>query len=126
MDDLAAPPPPYSETDIYSNAGTSPHPILTPATSHADAASAAGRPLPSAASSVDEPIYTPTSSIHPNQVIGDDFDHVSSSSATAYFDTRPVYNPYSGPVEVYRIAVSNDTEPKDIVYPEALLAKDIS
>jgi hypothetical protein len=41
MDHLTSPPPPYSETDIYSRSGTesSPDVILTPTTSHADNAS---------------------------------------------------------------------------------------
>jgi hypothetical protein len=122
--DEQAPPPPYSETDIYS--GTSSHHVLTPETSQADAASESGQTLLSVASSDDETIYTPPGSTHQNQVHEEDLDHVSSSSATAYFDLRPAYNQHTGPIEIYRLAVSHNTDPEDLLYPEALLAKDIT
>ncbi|KAK0116688.1 hypothetical protein ONS96_012540 [Cadophora gregata f. sp. sojae] len=121
-----APPPPYSETDP----GTSPHPILTPATSQADNASVAARPLASTASSVDEtiytPLYSPASSVHQHQVYGDEHDHVSSSSATVFFESRPARrNSSTAPLETIKILVTARTEPKDIPYPPELAEKDV-
>ncbi|KAH9223703.1 hypothetical protein DL95DRAFT_517795 [Leptodontidium sp. 2 PMI_412] len=126
-----APPPPYSETDIYSTAGTSPHPILTPATSQTDNVSVAARPLPSTASSVDEtiytPLYSPAGSDHQNQTFGDEHDHVSSSSATAFFESRPARrNSSTAPLHAIKISVTHGTEPKDIPYPSELLEKDVT
>ncbi|KAH7407853.1 hypothetical protein BKA64DRAFT_432798 [Cadophora sp. MPI-SDFR-AT-0126] len=121
----AAPPPPYSAIDP-----TSPHPLLTPATSQADNASLAARPLPSTASSVDEtiytPLYSPTGSVHQNQLFGDEHDHVSSSSATAFFESRPARrNSSTAPLEIIKISVTHGTEPKDVPYPQELGDKDV-
>lgn len=108
-------PPPYSETDIYSNPGTA---IVTPTTSHADSASL---PAPSAASSADDsviftPPYTPTDYAH--QSLCDELDHISSSAASAYFDSRPAHG-RPGPIpHVHTLTITSTTEPKDIPYPE--------
>ncbi len=133
MEDLdAIPPPPYSETDIYSVSGASPHINLTPATSQAaDTASVGARTLLSTASttSADEVIYTPpyspTGSIHQNQVPGEG-EHMTSSSSTIYFDSRPVKHYHSGPLELYHITVTPSTEPKDLPYPPFFGARDIT
>jgi hypothetical protein len=107
MDTDHIPPPPYSETD--------------PATSQVDNASVA-------TSSVDETIYTPpfspTGSVHHGQTVGDSCDHVSSSSATAYFESRPVLRPASGTPEIHSITISARTEPKDLPYPANFLSRD--
>jgi hypothetical protein len=115
------PPPPYSETDIYSNAPTSPYPhILTPATSQADNASVASRPLPSTASSLDDTIFTPTGSV------GDDIDIASASSAAAYFESRPPQNQVVAPAVIHTITITSSTEPSDLPYPEAWQVKDVT
>ena len=112
------PPPPYSETDIYSNAPASPH-ILTPTTSQADDSSQ-GRRLHSTASSVENAILTPTASV------GDELDIASSTSAAAYFDSRPAPGSFTGQSTVYRISVTLTTEPQDLRYPEEWRAKGIT
>ena len=120
MDHL--PPPPYSETDP----GTA---IVTPTTSNADNASP---PLPSAASSADDsilftPPYTPTESAHHS--LGDDLDRVSSSAATAYFESRPAQTRAPAIPNVYAITITSTSEPKDIPYPEPAqewLSKDVT
>jgi hypothetical protein len=115
------PPPPYSETDIYSNAPTSPYPhILTPATSQADNASVASRPLPSTASSLDDTIFTPTGSV------GDDIDIASASSAAAYFESRPPQNQVVAPAVIHAINITSSTKPSDLPYPEAWQVKDVT
>ncbi len=125
------PPPPYSETDIYSNSGGHTV-ILTPATSQADNASVAGRPPPSVASSVDEPIdtppYSPASSLHQNQVVGEEVERasISTSSATAYFETRPVRSTASTTLDRHFISLTAKTQPKDLSYPQSLQAKDVN
>lgn len=107
------PPPPYSETDPG---------LLTPATSQADNASA----ITNTASSVDDTIYTPpyspTESLHRQSLY--DADQVSSSSATAYFESRPVLHGYRTPeLETYTIAIASATEPKDLAYPTRFILK---
>lgn len=101
------PPPPYSET-------SEPGP-LTPATSQADNA------LSASLSSVDEAIYTPsyspTVSVHQGQASRDDFDLISSSSASAYFESRPPCRFVSGSPEIYRITITARTGPQDLPYP---------
>jgi hypothetical protein len=113
MDPDHIPPPPYSETDPGN---------LTPATSQADNASAA------TASSVDEtiytPLYSPAGSVHRSQTLGDEFDHVSSSSATAYFESRPARRSVFRTLEIHSIVITARTEPKDLPYPSDFFARD--
>lgn len=117
MDIAYIPPPPYSETDPAS----SPRPALTPATSQVDSVSVA-------ASSVDETIYTPpyspTGSVHRGQTVGDSCGHVSSSSATAYFESRPVLRSVYGTPEIHSITISARTQPEDLPYPPNFLSRD--
>ena len=106
------PPPPYSETDT----GTA---VLTPSTSQADNSS---RPARSTASSAadDEVVFTPPYT--PTEVgyhtLDNDLDHISSSSALAYFESRPAIG-RAGPVPtVYKIIIASNSKPKDVPYPE--------
>ncbi|CZS98494.1 hypothetical protein WAI453_005768 [Rhynchosporium graminicola] len=123
------PPPPYSVSD--STAGTSPHPILTPASSQAANASVAARPLPSTASSIDEtvytPLYSPATSIQKNSVFSEEHEHVTSSAAEAFFDSRPARrtNPTAA-LKPIKISVTHRSEPKDIPFPPGLGHKDVS
>jgi hypothetical protein len=108
------PPPPYSESDTGTLNG---------------AISQARNPLASPTSSVDETIYTPSyspiASVHRSQTLGDDFDLASSSSAAAYFESRPPpRRPVSGTPEIHRIAITATTAPKDLTYYPAFLARD--
>ena len=108
------PPPPYSESDMGTLNG---------------AISQARNPLASPTSSVDETIYTPsyspTASVHRSQTLGDDFDLASSSSAAAYFESRPPpRTQVSGTPEIHRIAITATTAPKDLAYSPAFLARD--
>ncbi|TAQ83736.1 hypothetical protein B7494_g7937 [Chlorociboria aeruginascens] len=109
MDQL--PPPPYSETDIYSNPGLS-----TPSASHTDATS-----------SVEETIiYTPTESL--NLDLGDEVH--SPSSAASYFQSRQVQLQQSArPARVHSITVTLETVANDLQYPEPAqewLARDVT
>jgi hypothetical protein len=57
--------------------------------------------------------------------LGDDFDLASSSSAAAYFESRPPpRTPVSGTPEIHRIAITATTAPKDLAYFPAFLARD--
>jgi len=117
MDTGHIPPPPYSETDPAS----SPHPALTPAASQVDNVSVA-------ASSVDETVYTPSyspaGSVRRGQIVGEGCHHVSSSSASTYFESRPVLRSVSGTPEIHSITVTATTEPKDLPYPPKFLSRD--
>jgi hypothetical protein len=119
------PPPPYSETDMYSNSSDHAR-ILTPPASVADSSPVAPRPALSTASSIDETIYTPpyspASSLHQNQV-GDEIQSASVSSAAAYFETRPLRNTTlagSSSLEIYNIVITPTTKPKDLPFAETL------
>jgi hypothetical protein len=123
------PPPPYSETDIYWN--TSSHPILTPATSQADNLSVADHPQLSTASSIDDsviytPLHSPTDSDH-QESLQDGLGHVSSSSAIAYFESRPVDGQTPAlAISLKKITVNPRTQPEDLPYPQGWAAKDIT
>lgn len=85
------PPPPYSETDLYSASSGPRSPGETATSPHTVDAVATTQPISDAASSVDQaesiPHYTPTSSVFLSQ--HDDVDHGSATSAAAYFESRP-------------------------------------
>ncbi|TVY73397.1 hypothetical protein LSUE1_G006437, partial [Lachnellula suecica] len=116
MEPRHPPPPPYSETDIYSN--TSSHPILTPATSQADNASVAGNLHVSTASSIDDsviytPLHSPSGSDHQ-----DGFGHASTTSALAYFESRPATS-RSPPQSIsHKISVTPRTRPDELPYQQ--------
>jgi hypothetical protein len=122
------PPPPYSETDIYSN--TSSHSILTPGTSQADTTSVAGHVQLSTASSVDDsviytPLPSPTGSDH-QESLQNGFDHVSTSSAISYFELRPTHRQSPTPLITHKITVTPRTQPEELEYNEAWETRDIT
>ncbi|KAK8049428.1 hypothetical protein PG994_011158 [Apiospora phragmitis] len=108
-----APPPPYSETDIYSNASArSPIAPRSGSNAHADDASIA------ASSSHSNIIYTPPETPrepHYNFSGGDDL--VTSASAQAYFESRPVVSPSAGLEVVHVLAYQENAAPADFPYP---------
>ncbi|KAK8115179.1 hypothetical protein PG999_007248 [Apiospora kogelbergensis] len=108
------PPPPYSETDIYSNA--SPRSPIVPRSGsnvNADDASIA------ASSSHSNIIYTPPETpreSHYNFSGGDDL--ATSTSAQAYFESRPVASPSAGAAEVvHALTYQDNATPADFPYP---------
>ena len=122
------PPPPYSETDIYSN--TSSHPILTPATSQADNLSVAGHPQLSTASSIDDsviytPLHSPTGSDH-QESLQDGLGRVSTSSAVVYFESRPVHGQIPAQTITHNITITSRTQPEELPYPQGWATKDIT
>ncbi|TEA20069.1 hypothetical protein C8034_v008761 [Colletotrichum sidae] len=150
IDDV--PPPPYSETDIYSTAGTNPdsnHNAVSPRIAPDDAAS---RVSSHASSSHSEVIFTPpltprtsgSGGIIPQQQQrrhGQN-DSVSNASltnhprgqpstavadfATAYFDSRPP--PALSPREqlVHTIALAATSTPDDVPYSSSWAARDVT
>lgn len=131
MDPHLAPPPPYSVTDrANSTAGAARSPILTPTTSCVDDAPVTAWPFPPTSSSFDEPFstpcYTPVGSVNQNQVQSDtDHDHVSSSAA-AYFESRPARRRSTHALEMVQISVTAQTDPRAVKYPQELVGKDIN
>lgn len=122
------PPPPYSETDIYSNALS--HPILTPATSQADNLSVAGHTHHSTSSSLDgsviyTPLHSPTGSDH-QESLQDGLGHVSTSSAIAYFESRPTQGQAPTHLLSHKINITLRTQPEDLPYPQGWAARDIT
>jgi hypothetical protein len=56
-------------------------------------------------------------SVHQSQAPRDDFDLISFSSASAYFESRPPRRFVSGSPEIYRIAITASMGPQDLPYP---------
>ncbi|KAI1764108.1 hypothetical protein GGR53DRAFT_333017 [Hypoxylon sp. FL1150] len=105
MDDL--PPPPYTETDIYSHSGRSPN-----SRSESDAASV----TESSSTIIYTPPETPRESHH-NFSGGSGDDHHTSASAQAYFESRPTYQQVSGHDLIAPLAVAEASSPDDLPYP---------
>jgi len=136
MDHELLPPPPYSETDLYSSSGSRSsahhHPVLTATTSNLDNASMpaqAESEHDTVSSTGDPTIYTPPYtpdgdlSSHLNSV-ADGSDNVSShdsaiaASASAYFESRPVHHLPTDVLLVHNITITKHTQPSDIPFPE--------
>ncbi|RGP73416.1 hypothetical protein FLONG3_6362 [Fusarium longipes] len=134
-----APPPPYSETDIYSASSRSPRSSL-PAIStvgsgfrsdHGPTAPGNDVAFPmSPTSTTGSVIYTPplTPRTEPTSTTATPLDqsHTRLLSAIRYFETRPP--PTSTSLEELRhsIAVKPDSVPQDIPYPEHWAAYDVT
>lgn len=122
-----APPPPYTPTDLLSNAGTASNSHLTPTPSRADDASVA------AASSTNNsiiytPLPSPPGSVSHEQRQENSFSHYSSSSATAFFESRPAPSNHatgSQPI-IHSLHITSNTQPSDLPYPGEWGAKDVS
>lgn len=115
------PPPPYSETDIYSHSGHSP--LIrnsSPAAGDDDASIAASS---SHSNIIYTPPETPRGSTHSFGSRGDDEnDHITDSSAQAYFESRPAprTSPFSTSPEdplLVSIIVPDGATPQALPYP---------
>lgn len=119
VDDAEAPPPPYTETDIYSNSGGP--------RSAASSTSHTGLTPLDDASSTGEVVYTPpltprTSSnthLEPRQ-------SAEQPGATVYFDSRPP--PTNPPTEtlVHTVRVESTSLPDDLPYQNDWAARDVT
>lgn len=128
------PPPPYTETDIFSNAGSGSRSSdgRTPATSQA-APSVAGesasrsRPPTSLGSSQSDVVYTPP--LTPRTANTHDASLPPSSSAAAaeaYFESRPTRpDSFPGAVLSHTVTVTPASRPDDFPFPESWAARDV-
>ena len=108
------PPPPYSETDIYSNAGSA-----APRAPGAYPSSSAQTDTASIASSVRfTPPYTPAET----HAGGDQF----TSPSQFYFDSRPVQYRAVGPTYNYEITISAHSSFEDFPYEATFADRDIT
>ncbi|KAK4158545.1 hypothetical protein C8A00DRAFT_10704 [Chaetomidium leptoderma] len=108
-----APPPPYTETDIYSSSGRD--------------AQVADDTSRSTTSTNGDVIYTPPltpRSSHQSNFAGE-FDHAASSAAAAYFETRPAPALSSQGHIVHSITLARDSTPDTLPYPSNLSARDV-
>ncbi|KAL2016000.1 hypothetical protein VTK56DRAFT_4446 [Thermocarpiscus australiensis] len=108
------PPPPYSETDVYSASGGR------------DSHGADDTTL-STASTNGDVIYTPPltpRSSHQSNFAGE-VDSVASSSAAAYFQRRPPPPLPSHPRIVHAVTIGNDSTPDDLPYPSDFASRDV-
>ncbi|KAK8089213.1 hypothetical protein PG997_004174 [Apiospora hydei] len=100
---MMPPPPPYSETDIYSNAS---------------ARSPAAPRSAQISTQMINVIYTPPETpreSHYNFSGGDDL--ATSTSAQAYFESRPVANPSANLEVVHVLAYQEHATPENFPYP---------
>ncbi|KAK3905120.1 hypothetical protein C8A05DRAFT_13049 [Staphylotrichum tortipilum] len=107
------PPPPYSETDIFSASGRDAH--------FADDASR------STTSTNGDVIYTPPltpRSSHQSNFVGE-VDLASDSAAAAYFESRPAPRLDSQPYLVHSISLTSDSTPDTLPYPSNLASRDV-
>ncbi|KAK3358893.1 hypothetical protein B0T25DRAFT_78999 [Lasiosphaeria hispida] len=110
------PPPPYSETDVFSNAGGA-RPSVSPASHEADDATQ------STASTNGDVIYTPPLTPRSShQSSFGEVDHLSvSSAAAAYFETRSPPALQNLPQLIHSVTLRDDTSAADLPFPSALL-----
>ncbi|KAG7289754.1 hypothetical protein NEMBOFW57_006130 [Staphylotrichum longicolle] len=107
------PPPPYTETDIFSASGRDAH--LADDTSR------------STSSTNGDVIYTPPltpRSSHQSNFAGE-VDHIASSAAAAYFETRPAPPLNSQPHIVHFLTLTAGSTPDTLPYPSDLAARDV-
>ncbi|KAL7909079.1 hypothetical protein GGI35DRAFT_452890 [Trichoderma velutinum] len=123
------PPPPYSETDVYSNSGSSRSHTASAPSVAASATAAAATPLHSfiddaASSTADETIYTPP--LTPRTSPGS-----AQPAATLYFDLRPAPQQDSGSdmirmTLVHTIEVDDASRPDDFPYESDWAGRDVT
>lgn len=122
MDPHDIPPPPYSETDIYS--ATDQHAPLTQTNSqgHADDASIA------ASSSQSNIIYTPPDTPQESHhgFTGAE-DYQTTASAQVYFEARTASRDVRNAAGiVHSIVITEDPSPSDFPYPNWAASRDVS
>jgi hypothetical protein len=126
MDHLP-PPPPYTETDIYSTAGRSNSgsgSVATPTTSHADDESPVRvvsdyEPSSAGESTIYTPPYTPDGSIHLHgSGIPDNWGEEPVSAAASYFASRPVYQTFEEVLLLHTVNIATHTKAEELTYPE--------
>lgn len=156
LDDV--PPPPYSETDIYSTSGRSPVlgqsqtlPMRQRTASHNSLNVVSVTDDASSAASNNEVIYTPPLTPHsshshslgqhnrsnsgllspgyPDQqnTVSVSSDHLSSTSAEAYFELRPIpasLEPFPELIR-YTIALQATSSPQDFPYQQTWARRDV-
>ncbi|KAL6815490.1 hypothetical protein GGI42DRAFT_109360 [Trichoderma sp. SZMC 28013] len=123
------PPPPYSETDVYSTSGSSRSPHTASAPSVASATAAAATPSHSfiddaASSTADEIIYTPP--LTPRTSPGS-----GQPAASLYFDLRPAPQQDTATdiirmTLVHNIEVTDISQPDDFPYESDWAARDVT
>ena len=119
------PPPPYTETDIYSHSGGARSPI-SPVGHHRRDSSLGGADdaTQSTSSTNGDVIYTPPLTPRSSHLsnFGGEADHLTVSSSAAYFDTRPAPSAVQNlPQVVHSITIHADSpSPGDLPYPAEL------
>ncbi|KAK2934645.1 hypothetical protein FoTM2_005892 [Fusarium oxysporum f. sp. vasinfectum] len=121
-----APPPPYSETDIYSTSSQpphSPHAGSVAGSGHGPAAPGDDTASRMSSTSTTEPIFTPPltprTESNVNATTPTTHEIPLSPSVALYFETRPVPTSASQwEPQIHSIAVKPTSVPDDIPYPE--------
>ncbi|KAK2062208.1 hypothetical protein LY76DRAFT_589704 [Colletotrichum caudatum] len=144
MDDV--PPPPYSETDIYSISGRHSNPSLNSPLAQSHHGDDAASRVSSHASSRSDVIYTPpltpqtgsTAAPHHYNSNPNLANHAHAAAApsaalahsvfaAAYFESRPApaFSPWDQQL-VHLLAVTPSSTPDDVPYPSAWAARDVT
>ncbi|PNP80672.1 hypothetical protein FNYG_06271 [Fusarium nygamai] len=121
-----APPPPYSETDIYSTSSQpphSPHAGSVAGSGHGSAAPSDDTASRMSSTSTTEPIFTPPltprTESNVNATAPTTHEIPLSPSVALYFETRPVPTSASQwEPQIHTITVKPNSVPDDIPYPE--------
>ncbi|GAB1315168.1 hypothetical protein MFIFM68171_05378 [Madurella fahalii] len=111
------PPPPYTETDIFSTSGRAPSPGRRDSHTLDDQ---------STSSTNGDVIYTPPltpRSSHLSNFAGE-VDHAANSPAAAYFESRPAPL-LSQPHIIHPITVRDGSTPDNLPYPSELAVRDV-
>ncbi|KAK1970307.1 hypothetical protein LY78DRAFT_271887 [Colletotrichum sublineola] len=144
MDDV--PPPPYSETDIYSTSGRHSNPSLNSPLAQSHHGDDAASRISSHASSRSDVIYTPPltprtgSTVAPHHHNSNpnlaNHAHAAAAPSTAsahsvfaaaYFESRPApaFSPWDQQL-VHLLAVTPSSTPDDVPFPPSWAARDIT
>ncbi|KAF2964001.1 hypothetical protein GQX73_g9572 [Xylaria multiplex] len=113
------PPPPYSETDIYSHSHASRNNHMSGADDDVSIA-----PSSSHSNIIDTPPESPLDSQFGFADSGNGDQHITASSQD-YFDSRPPNQP-SGPSITVGLDITPDSAPSDFPYPEWAAGRDVT
>ncbi|GJN67930.1 RING finger domain-containing protein [Purpureocillium lilacinum] len=125
-----APPPPYSETDIYSNSGAGPR-TPTVANTATSPRTDDGASRVSSSTSTGEPVLTPPdtprTASNPQQQQQQQQQSQPQPGAALYFETRPpTLTPTAAETLVHTVSVDGSSTPDDVPYRAEWAARDVT
>jgi hypothetical protein len=119
------PPPPYSETDVFSSSGIRTPSTSVPSSQYEAPLESPSRELPdhsegafssTTGTVIYTPPHTPDASIHGSNFI-EEADPISHASSSAYFDSRPMMNQPASFLLIHDLTICSTTTFADLPYP---------